>query len=250
LRERLDGGAIVLGGWAGIPSAFSAELLASVRFDWIAIDMQHGLVGYQEMVAMTQAVDVHGGAAVVRVPWNEPSAIMRALDAGAAGVIVPFVETAEQAAAAAGACRFAPEGYRSWGPTRPALADSEIAPESENERVICAVMIESAAGLENLDAIAAIAGIDALFVGPWDLSLSLTGRRPDPGGSGPEIEAIARVVDACARHDLVPAIAGEGIEHARRWRQLGFRMIALESDVGLIRRGATASLEAARVELV
>src|SRR5439155_16169946 len=121
LREVLTSGRPAVGGWCVIPGAFTAEVVARSGVEWICIDAQHGLVGYGEMLSMLQAVTATGVPALVRVPWNDPGWIMKALDAGAAGVIVPMVNTPEEAEAAAGACRYPPDGYRSWGPTRASL---------------------------------------------------------------------------------------------------------------------------------
>jgi len=113
LREILDGGKAAFGGWCVVPGSFTAEVMARAGFDWICIDIQHGLMGQQDMVGMLQGVAATAVPSMVRVPWNDPGWIMKALDAGAAGVIVPMVNSPEEAAAAAGACRYPPEGYRS-----------------------------------------------------------------------------------------------------------------------------------------
>src|SRR6188472_3307480 len=136
LRELLDSRATTIGGWCAIPSAFSAEVLACAGFDWVCIDMQHGLIGYDQMTAMIQALDARGVATLVRVEWNEPSPIMKALDTGAQGVIVPMVNSATEAVAATRACRYPPLGHRSWGPVRASLGDTSFDPESANRRVV------------------------------------------------------------------------------------------------------------------
>jgi 2-keto-3-deoxy-L-rhamnonate aldolase RhmA len=102
LRELWDGGRPMVGGWCAIPSALSAEVIAAAGFDWVCIDTQHGLIGYEEMTAMLQALDARGAPSFVRVPWNEPSAIQKALDAGADGVIVPMVGSARLSELGAG----------------------------------------------------------------------------------------------------------------------------------------------------
>src|SRR2546428_1436293 len=150
LREILDGGKASVGGWCVVPGSFTAEVMARAGFDWICIDTQHGLIGYDQMLTMLQAVAVAGTPSVVRVPWNHPASLMQALDARAPGVIVPMVNSAAEAAAAVGACRYPPAGYRSWGPTRAALGVADFSPELANRSVICAVMVETVPALDQL----------------------------------------------------------------------------------------------------
>src|SRR5438034_9539457 len=152
LRELWDRGGVTVGGWCVMPSAFSAELMARCGFDWLCIDTQHGLIGYDQMTLMLQAVAITGTPAFVRVPWNQPDHIMKALDAGAQGVIVPMVDNEEDARAAVRAAKYPPLGTRSWGPIRAALDVPDYSPETANRRTIVAVMIETPGGVENLDA--------------------------------------------------------------------------------------------------
>src|SRR2546423_2659269 len=147
LRELWDGGGVTVGGWCVIPSAFSAELMGRCGFDWVCVDTRHGLVGYDQLAVMLQALSITGTPAFVRVPWNSPGDIMKALDAGAQGVIVPMVNSAEEARAAVGACRYPPDGYRSWGPIRAALGVDGYTPATANRRVVVAGVIETVAGV-------------------------------------------------------------------------------------------------------
>lgn len=242
LRELWDGGRPTLGGWCSIPSSVVAEIMA-FSFDWVCIDMQHGLTGQDNLIAMLQSLAITGTPGFVRVPWHDPGDIMRALDAGAQGVIVPMVNTAEDARAAAGACRYPPEGYRSWGPTRSTLYESKLSPGEINRKVICAVMVETPSAVEALDEIAGVPGVDAVFVGPNDLAVSI-GAEPSSTSKNPEQEAlIGRVADACRRHSVVAGIFCGGAEAAVRWRNEGFRMLALQSDFRLL-RAACESLAA------
>jgi len=167
----LEGGTSV-GSWCTIPSPFVVEIMAS-HFDWLCIDVQHGLAGQSEMVTMLQSAAIRDTPTLVRVPWNSPYEIMRALDAGAEGVIVPMVNSVEEAREAVGACRYPPAGHRSWGPTRNALYKGHLTPAEIDETVLCAVMIETVAALEQLDEILQVEGIDAVFVGAVDLAISM-----------------------------------------------------------------------------
>jgi 4-hydroxy-2-oxoheptanedioate aldolase len=218
----------------------------ALSFDWICIDMQHGLTGQDNLIAMLQSLAITGTPAFVRVPWHNPGDIMRALDAGAQGVIVPMVNTADEARAAAGACRYPPEGYRSWGPTRNSLYEPKLSPSEINRNVICAVMVETPGAVDAVDEIAAVPGVDAIFVGPNDLSVSI-GVEPSKASESPEHEALLRqVADSCRRHSVVAGIFCGGAEAAIRWRNDGFRMLALQSDFRLLRAACESLVTAVR----
>jgi 4-hydroxy-2-oxoheptanedioate aldolase len=238
-----------LGGWCGIPSAFTAELVARAGFDWVCVDMQHGLVGYEQMVAMLQGIDAAGVPGLVRVRANRPDEIGRALDAGAVGVIVPLVDSPEEAAAAARACRYPPDGIRSWGPTRAALGRPGFRPETANGDVLCFVMVETPGALERIEEIVATPGIDGVFVGPNDLAISLgLGLPPLTDTAERHREAIARVGDACRRAGIVAAIVAY-LDIARQlaeWRPAGYTMFAISSDVGMLAGSVRDHLALAR----
>ena len=227
-----------------MPGSFSAEVMARTAFDWICIDLQHGLIGYQEMLGMLQAVAVADVPAVVRVPWNDPAWIMKALDAGAAGVIVPMVNSPEEAAAAVGACRYPPAGYRSWGPTRAALGVADFSPELANRAVICAVMVETVPALKRLGEIVSVPGVDVVFIGPSDFAISMGfAPRSDEAEHRRRLEAVPGV---CREHGVVAGIACGSLELLGRWRQAGYTMLAAPSDLVLLRQAAAAMLGSAR----
>jgi 4-hydroxy-2-oxoheptanedioate aldolase len=241
VRELLAERELAVGGWCAIPSPFVAEILATVGFDWICLDLQHGLIGYETMVGMLQAV-ARRVPVLVRVPWNEPDEIMRPLDAGAAGVIVPMVSTAEEAAGAARACRYAPQGFRSWGPTRASLGDATFGPATANRNVTCCVMIETVEGVENVDEILAVPGVDLVLIGPSDLALSASGALEAPGRTPRDRELIGRILDACIKAAVPTATSVGTVEDATHWVDLGVKMIGV-SDVGIL---GGASVEALR----
>jgi len=222
-----------------IPSGFTAQLMAYAGFNWLCIDMQHGMAGYTELRSMVQAVRPTGVPVLVRVSANTGSEIMRALDVGADGVIVPMVGSAAEAAAAVAACRYPPDGIRSWGPTGASLGRPDFSTEAANRDVVCLVMIETSTGLANVDEIAAVAGLDGIYVGPNDLGLSL-GLPPMLIDHGPVLtEAIAEIADACARHGIVAGVAvyepdaGAAVE---KWQGVGYTLFGLPSDSLLLRR--------------
>jgi 4-hydroxy-2-oxoheptanedioate aldolase len=240
LRELWDGGGVTLGGWCVIPSAFSAELMGRSGFDWVCVDAQHGVIGYDQMALMLQALAISGTPAFVRVPWNTPSDIMKALDAGAQGVIVPMVNSAEEARSAVAACRYPPEGYRSWGPIRAALGVSGYSPATANRRTVVAVMIETAAGVAAAAEIVSVPGVDAVYVGPNDLAVS-HGMQPSADAFDEEHgRVVESVLAACQRRGVVAGMHCGGIETAQHWRDRGFRMLNVTSDAIFMRAGATA----------
>ena len=244
LRELWDGGGVTVGGWCVIPSAFSAELMGRSGFDWVCIDTQHGLIGYEQMVLMLQALAITGTPAFVRVPWNSPGDLMKTLDAGAQGVIVPMVNSAEEARRVVGACRYPPDGYRSWGPIRAALGVEGYAPAIGNRRVVVAVMIETAAGVAAADEIVSVPGVDAVYVGPNDLAIT-HGMSPSADTFTDEhAQVVERVLAACQRHGVTPGIHCGSVETARRWRERGFRMLNVTSDGVFLRTGAAQVVEA------
>jgi 4-hydroxy-2-oxoheptanedioate aldolase len=220
--------------------------MGGAGFDWICIDTQHGLIGYDQMVPMLQALSATGTPAFVRVPWNQPGDIMKALDAGAQGVIVPMVNSREEAESAVGACRYPPQGYRSWGPARAALQVSGFGPESANRAVVCMVMIETVEGLAALDEILEVPGIDGVYVGPNDLAVT-HGMKPDATASDPEHRRlIEKILQACVRRGLIAGIHCSGPDTAVRWREAGFRMLNVDNDSVFLRAGAATVLDALR----
>jgi len=244
LREALTGTKPAIGGWCVIPGSFTAEIVASAGFDWVCVDVQHGLIGYQEMLVMLQAVAVVGVPSIVRVPWNDPGWIMKALDAGAAGVIVPMVNSPAEAAAAVGACRYPPDGYRSWGPTRASLGVPDYSPELANRSVICAVMVETVAALDQLAEIVSVPGVDAVFIGPSDFALSMGfGPRTDEPEHRRLLEGVPAV---CRDHSVVAGIACGSAELLARWRQAGYTMLAAPSDLVTLRRATAEVLDSVR----
>jgi 4-hydroxy-2-oxoheptanedioate aldolase len=248
LRQLHAEGKPTLGGWLSIPSSVSAEIAAHAGFDWLCIDMQHGLIDYSSAVPMLQAISTTDAVPIVRVPWNEPGIIMKALDAGAYGVIIPMVNTRAEAEAAAGACHYAPRGYRSYGPLRAAIYAGRNYFDNADDTVLCIPMIETKQALENVDEILGTSGVDACYVGPADLSVSLgLPPRQDHDG-GPFTEALETVVAACKRHGVVPGVhAGTTATALKRIAQ-GFRFIEMCADAESLARTSAADLKAVRGE--
>lgn len=249
VRDRLTSPSALFGAFCSVPDAFSAEVLGHAGFDWVCVDLQHGMIGQDDLLGILQALDVSGTPTLVRVPWNDPASIMRVLDTGADGVIVPMVNSAREAKLAVAACRFPPDGIRSWGPTRASLGRTEYTVDTANRDVICAVMIETREAMKALDEILAVPGVDAAFIGPSDLAIS-HGIAPSLRADDPNVsELIMQVRDACLRHDVIPAIFTGGQEAAVRWQQAGFRLLTVGSDRLLMTEAATRLLSAIRGEV-
>ncbi len=234
-----------LGGWLTLPSSVSAEVMAHCGFDWVCIDLQHGLIDYSEMVQMLQGISSTATVPLVRVPWNEPGIIGKCLDAGAWGIIVPMVNSREEASAAVSACRYAPLGTRSYGPLRANLYAGSDYFDRANHEVTCIVMVETHVAVDNVDEIVSTPGVDAVYVGPADLSVTL-GLPPAPDQPNRSFtDALDRVIDACHRHDVIPGIAGNAQIAIKRLRQ-GFRLVEVASDMRLLGLGARDALEQVR----
>jgi 4-hydroxy-2-oxoheptanedioate aldolase len=244
LREKWAAGGETLGLWLSIPSFVVAEVTARQPVDYVCVDTQHGVIDYQTSVSMIQAIELSGGNPVVRVPWNEPGIIGKSLDAGAHGVIVPMVNTREQAEAVVRSARYAPDGTRSWGPVIAGMRHADNRGWAA-DTVAVVPMIETVEALANLDDILSVPGIDAIYVGPADLSISLGLGPYSNDGQAVFDDALATIVDGCHRHGVVPGIHATGTLTPRR-REQGFRMITVTSDALATRVGYESELAAAR----
>jgi 4-hydroxy-2-oxoheptanedioate aldolase len=245
LRARWDAGEPVFGLWTRIPSSYPAELAAAAGYDYICVDLQHGLSDEASLVAICQASAVFGAPTLARVAWNESWLIQRALDLGAAGVIVPLVGSGAEAARAVDACRYPPEGSRSYGPVRAELAVGSAVPADLAQAVLCFVMLETREGLDRLEEIAATPGLDGLYVGPSDLSLAL-GLAPGSVGV-PEVEAaITRIRDCAAGHSLIAGMHCSAGSAARARAAEGFRLVTVGVDASLFKATIARELAEAR----
>ena len=238
-------GEAVVNGWLSIPSAFSAEVMAHQGFDSLTVDMQHGVVDYQVAVTMLQAISTTPVIPLARVPWNDPARIMKILDAGVYGVICPMINTRAQAQALVAACKYAPRGYRSWGPVRASIYAGSDYGDHANDDLIVMPMIETAEAVKNIDEILSVPGVDAVYVGPSDLSLTL-GCKPrldqtDP----PVVEAQQKIVEACKRHGVIAGIHNATATYALKMIAAGYQFVTLASDSRFL--AAKAAEEAAVV---
>lgn len=222
----------------------AAEALARAGVEYVCCDNQHGLIDYQATVPMIQGILVGGSNPIARAPWNEPGIIGKLLDAGAQGVIVPMVNTEAEAQAAVAACRYPPHGARSFGPAGvgPRVAGYF---DSSAEQVAAIVMVETVEALGNVDAIVNTPGVDAVYVGPADLSISL-GLPPGNNDDAPEfVEALETIVAACQNAGVVPGIHSSGSLTPRRL-EMGFKMITVTASLVAMGVGVRAELAKAR----
>ena len=233
----MSGGAAV-NGWLAIPSGFSAEVMAQQGWDTLTIDLQHGVVDYAAMIPMLQAISTTNTVPLVRVPWLEPGILMKALDAGAYGVICPMVNTRADAQQLVAYTNYAPRGTRSFGPVRATLYGGADYFEHADRTVVRFAMIETAQALDNLDAILSVEGLDAIYIGPSDLSISL-GCKPTFDELEPKAaQAVDHILARARHHGVVAAIHNGTPEAARARIKMGFQLVTIASDARLIAAGA------------
>ena len=230
LMTRLSSGETLLGAWGFIGDALVAEALARGPVDWVLVDMQHGCMGYERALEMIRAIDLAGKPAIVRVPANDPGTIGRALDAGAAGIIIPMIETVQEARKAVDACLYPPLGRRSFGPVRVGTRDGPGYFAVANGQIAVIPMIETKAALDAVDEIAAVPGVSGLFLGPFDLSVALGLDPGDNDGVAIFDDAVAKLVEATRRHGIAAAIMSNARLAPLRARQ-GFGMISIFNDL-------------------
>ncbi|MCI0581551.1 MAG: aldolase/citrate lyase family protein [Chloroflexi bacterium] len=247
LRRRILAGDLLFGAWTDVASPLAAEITARAGYDWCVIDLEHGEATEAELLAVMLAVEVSGAAALVRPPSGERLRIGRALDLGAAGIVVPQLHGAADAAEAVTFLRYPPAGrrgvaLRTRGGKLGSLGHTEI--RSVNDEIVGIVQIESPGALREVDAIAATEGVDVLFVGPADLSHSLG--IPGEFSNPTYTDALDAVVAACRRHGKAPGILL--YDHAAFGPHLdrGFRFVGVGSESNFVAEGARAALAAAR----
>lgn len=246
LREIWAGGRTAFGVWSMTPDAFVAELVARAGYDYVCVDGQHGLAGFDAMLSIFQATEAAGSAPLARVLSNDAGLIGRTLDAGARGVIVPLVNDPGEAARAVAACRYPPEGIRSYGPVRAAETIGSKAPRDLGGEALCFVMVETREGLEKVEEISATPGLDGIYIGPADLALSL-GLAPTLEITEKEhVEAIRRIREACRKSGIACGIHCGSGEWARRHAEAGFDLVTVTMDTKLLADAARRELDEAR----
>lgn len=241
-------GKSTIGGWLSIDSAYTAESLAHTGFDWLCLDLQHGVLDYTDVKVMLPAISTTNTMPFVRVPWNEPYEIMKMLDAGAYGVIVPLINNRAEAELAVSACRYPPDGQRSFGPIRAGMYGGRGYAQGANNEIACIAMIETAEALDNLDEICSTPGLDAVYIGPSDLAYAI-GLNPTGDNDDPKhVETVNRILETARKHGIAAGIHTGSLEFTKRYLEQGFNLVMLGSDAGFMGRLAHRELVAARAD--
>ena len=249
LKARITAGKAAVNGWLAIPSGFSAEVMAQCGWDSVTVDLQHGVQDYLSMVQCFQAMQGHPITPLVGVPWNEPVIIGKCLDGGAMGIICPLVSSAAEAKALADACLYPPVGKRSNGPIRAAMyGEASSYQATANDEILVIPMIETQAGIDNIDEILSVPGISGIYIGPSDMGLAL-GMIPILDREEPVIlEIYDRLLDSCKRHGKFAGLHNGTATYAARMIQKGFRFVTIANDSGLMARAAREAVQATRKE--
>jgi len=227
-----------INGWLAIGNSFSAEVMAHQGFDTLTIDLQHGLIDYTQMVPMLQAISTTPTVPIVRVPWLEPAAIMKCLDAGAYGIICPMVNTREDAQRLVSYAHYAPRGSRSFGPVRANLYGGSDYAAKADDTIVVFAMIETRQALDNLDSILSVEGLDAVYIGPSDLSLALGCRPVFDDVDPPTAQAIEHILARAKAHGVRAGVHNGVAAVAKARAAMGFDFVTLGSDARFLATGA------------
>ena len=236
-------GRFVTMGWLSVSHGFTAEVMARQGFDALVVDMQHGTTSMGDVLPMLQAVSQTDTVPVVRVPWNDPATIMKVLDFGAYGILVPLIDTAEDAAKAVAACRYPPVGMRSSGPVRAVHYGGADYVAKANDEIVVMAMIETKKGLANLDAICATPGLDAVYIGPSDLAFAL-GMNPRPDNPDPvHMATCDKIRDAAHKHGIKACMHCASGTFAAGAVKRGYDLVMLTSDLASMIAGVRRHLD-------
>ena len=245
LKQKWAAGSPTFGGWCSSGSAFTAEVMAAEGFDFVGLDVQHGLYGYESVLSAIRAVNTTAAASIVRVPSLDPAFAGKVLDAGAHGVIFPVVETADDAAAAVRACRYHPQGMRSFGPVRAGLLFGRD-PDVLAALAVCIVMVETARAVDNIDEIVSVEGVDAVFIGPGDLAITYgmpVAPAPVPGVHADAIEAVRQ---AASKAGLAVGMSCPNAEAALELTAAVYTFLPIGADTHWVTATARAQVAAVR----
>jgi 4-hydroxy-2-oxoheptanedioate aldolase len=245
LKQKWAEGKPTFGGWCTSGSAFTAEVIAAEGFDFVGLDVQHGLYGYESVVSAIRGVNTTSAASIVRVPSLDLGFAGKILDAGANGIIFPVVETADDAAAAVKACRYYPQGARSFGPVRAGLLFGRD-PEVLAQLAVCIVMIETARAVDNVEQIVSVEGVDAVFIGPGDLAITYgmpVAAAPVPGVHADAIEAVRQ---SASKAGVAVGMYCPDAEAALKLAAEGYTFLPISADTHWVASTARAALAAVR----
>jgi 2-keto-3-deoxy-L-rhamnonate aldolase RhmA len=247
IRKRVLTGEVMLGIGANLGSSLTVEMIGAAGFDWTWIDCEHGAGDYSELVPQIQAAAIHNSPAIVRIAWNEAPRFKRVLDLGAAGIMVPYVTSAREAEQAAAAMRYPPEGIRGVARFNRACGfgqEFDAYFKQANDNLLTVVQIETKASVDRAEEIAAVAGVDVLFVGPLDLSVNM---QMAQNFEHPDFEqALDRVAAACRKHGKAAGILLPKLDYLADWIARGFTFLVVGSDGGCVAGGLKSIAEVCR----
>jgi 2-keto-3-deoxy-L-rhamnonate aldolase RhmA len=233
LKKALKNGKATVGMFLGLPSYDVAELYSKSGIDWLLFDMEHGSIHFDSLPWLMAAASGGNATPLVRVPWNDPVYVKLALDAGAQGIMFPQVNTKEEAIKAVKACKYPPEGIRGVGPRRASLYYTQFQDYMKvaNKEVMVIVQIETKEAVNNINEILSVEGVDATFIGPADLSVSMGYIASFPKLEQEVLDAVKKVLEASNRHNVAPGIWGGSVEKVNMFIEQGFKFIALGEEM-------------------
>lgn len=245
VKHKLKEGQPSVGTWLALSDYFSASYLARVGFDWLTVDLEHNPVDLESAAKIIAAIAPTGTVPLVRIPWNTPENIKRVLDCGAFGIIVPMVNTPQEAEAAVSAAKYPPRGIRSVGGTLRAhsfATDGSTYFERADDEILVVIQAEHITAVENAEAILSTGGVDAVFIGPNDLCASM-GLKPvmNPAHES-AVQAIAYIRETAKKHGVAPGIHVSAAEDVSQRIEEGFQFIALSSELGMMLSAARAEI--------
>ena len=245
VRELWSNGKGAINSWLAIPNSFSAEIVASIGFDSVTVDMQHGMVNFQRAVEMLQAISIFEVTPLVRVPWNDPALIMKSLDAGSYGIICPMINTKDECHQFGSACRYAPRGMRSFGPSRAKIYAGDDYAEKANDTIITFAMIETATAVDNLEDILSVEELDAVYIGPSDLSLTM-GYAPSINPVHEVNAAINHILQESKKANIKAGMHCPNGKVVRERIEMGFDFCTIANDAAFITQSGSNELNLAR----
>ncbi len=240
VKQKLRAGKVSVGSWLNLASPLAAEVMAAEGFEWLTVDTEHSPWDMADMVNAFRAIEARGAVPLARAWSQDPEVLARILDAGALGVVVPHVSTPEQASSLARAVRYPPQGARSVGSVRASTLPDYFA--RANDDILLIPMIEDPEGVENIDAIMAVDGVDVALLGTADLGLAMGLRRDQMAGNAEHERLIMRVLEGCRNAGKPAGIPVADATSANRWIAQGFQFIDLSNDLAFLRAAVKAQL--------
>ena len=243
----------VINGWLSLSNSFIAEAMAKMEWDSLTIDMQHGMVGFDQALSMLQAISGTNTLSLARAHSNDPACIMKLLDCGISGIICPFINTKNEAQKFVHSCLYPPEGSRSFGPLRAMMVSGPQYLSEANNNIAKIVMIETKQAIDNLDDILSVKGVDGIYIGPNDLGISLGAplsvdiknklRANELPVSKETENAISHILKVASNKNLITGIHSSSLEMSTKMIKAGFNFVTSASDERLLAAGSQSVIE-------